>query len=147
MRLCDGRAIPAFITQALNNEPITVFGNGLQTRSVCYVSDLIDGIYKLLLSNENEPVNIGNPDEITILDLAKEIIELTILKVKLFLRFTEDDPKVRQPDIDKARSILGWEPKVSRREGLINTIEDFKKDLKCNIILNSNVYKHMFNIN
>jgi len=131
MRLCDGRAIPAFITQALNNEPITVFGNGLQTRSVCYVSDLIDGIYKLLLSNENEPVNIGNPDEITILDLAKEIIELTNSKSEIvFKDLPEDDPKVRQPDIDKARSILGWEPKVSRREGLINTIEDFKKRLK-----------------
>ncbi|MEJ5244424.1 MAG: UDP-glucuronic acid decarboxylase family protein [Bacteroidota bacterium] len=131
MRLCDGRAIPAFITQALNNEPITVFGDGLQTRSVCYVSDLIDGIYKLLLSSENEPVNIGNPDEITILDLAKEIIELTDSKSEIvFKDLPEDDPKVRQPDIDKARSILGWEPKVSRREGLIKTIEDFKKRLK-----------------
>ncbi len=131
MRLCDGRAIPAFITQALNNEPITVFGDGLQTRSVCYVSDLIDGIYKLLLSSENEPVNIGNPDEITILDLAKEIIELTNSKSEIvFKDLPEDDPKVRQPDIDKARSILGWEPRVSRREGLIKTIEDFKKRLK-----------------
>ncbi|HPU23748.1 MAG TPA: GDP-mannose 4,6-dehydratase, partial [Candidatus Kapabacteria bacterium] len=131
MRLCDGRAIPAFITQALNNEPITVFGDGLQTRSVCYVSDLIDGIYKLLLSNENEPVNIGNPDEITILDLAKEIIELTGSKSQIvFKDLPEDDPKVRQPDIQKARSILGWEPKVSRREGLISTIEDFKRRLK-----------------
>ncbi|HOM04710.1 MAG TPA: SDR family oxidoreductase [Candidatus Kapabacteria bacterium] len=131
MRLCDGRAIPAFITQALNNEPITVFGDGLQTRSVCYVSDLIDGIYKLLLSNENEPVNIGNPDEITIFDLAKEIIELTGSKSQIvFKDLPEDDPKVRQPDIQKARSILGWEPKVSRREGLISTIEDFKRRLK-----------------
>ncbi len=131
MRICDGRAIPAFISQALNNEPITVFGDGLQTRSVCYVSDLIDGIYKLLLSSENEPVNIGNPDEITILDLAKEIIDLTGSKSEIvFKDLPEDDPKVRQPDIEKARSILGWEPKVSRREGLITTIEDFKKRLK-----------------
>jgi dTDP-glucose 4,6-dehydratase len=130
MRLCDGRAIPAFITQALNNEPITVFGDGLQTRSVCYVSDLIDGIYKLLLSKENEPVNIGNPDEITILDLAKEIIELTGSKSEIvFKELPQDDPKVRQPNIEKARRILNWEPKISRKEGLIKTIEDFKRRL------------------
>lgn len=130
MRLCDGRAIPAFITQALNNEPITVFGDGLQTRSVCYVSDLIEGIYKLLLSNECEPVNIGNPNEITILDLAKEIIELTGSKSEIvFKELPQDDPKVRQPNIEKARRILNWEPKVSRRDGLIKTIEDFKRRL------------------
>ena len=107
MRLKDGRAIPNFITQALNNEDITVFGNGTQTRSICYVDDLIEGIYKLLLSAEVLPVNIGNPDELTMLSLAEEIIELTNSNSKIvFKDLPSDDPKIRQPDISKAKSIL-----------------------------------------
>ena len=130
MRVNDGRALPTFISQALNNEPLTVFGDGSQTRSFCYVDDLIEGIYRLLLSNETYPVNIGNPDEITILDIAKEVIELTNSKSEIvFKPLPTDDPKVRQPDITKARRILNWEPKVPRREGLIKTIEYFKKVL------------------
>lgn len=130
MRLMDGRAIPAFITQALENKPVTVFGDGSQTRSVCYVDDLIEGIYRLLMSNEIEPVNIGNPDELTMLELAKEIIELTNSKSKIiYKKLPEDDPKVRQPDISKAKRILKWKPKVNRKEGLKSTIEDFKKRL------------------
>jgi dTDP-glucose 4,6-dehydratase len=128
MRLNDGRALPAFIGQALKNEDVTVFGDGTQTRSFCYVSDQIDGIFKLLMSDETEPVNIGNPEEISINEFAREVIELTgsesnIVKHKLPL----DDPKVRQPDISKAKKVLGWEPKVSRREGLMMTIDFFKK--------------------
>lgn len=131
MRLCDGRAIPAFITQALNNEPVTVFGDGSQTRSVCYVSDLVDGIYKLLLSDEVQPVNIGNPEELTMLELAKEIIEITGSKSEIIFKdLPSDDPKVRQPDIEKAKSILDWLPKVDRKEGLELTIEYFKMRLK-----------------
>ncbi len=130
MRLNDGRALPAFISQALKNEDVTVFGDGLQTRSFCYVSDLIDGIYKLALSSETEPVNIGNPAEITINDFAKEVIKLTGSKSKLvYKELPVDDPKVRQPDISKAISILDWSPKVSREEGLKITIDYFKKSL------------------
>ena len=130
MRLMDGRAIPAFITQALENKNVTVFGDGSQTRSVCYVDDLIEGIYRLLMSDENEPVNIGNPDEITMLDLAKEIIELTNSKSKIiYKKLPEDDPKVRQPDITRAKKILKWKPKVNRKDGLKATIEDFRKRL------------------
>jgi len=130
MRLEDGRAIPNFITQALKNEPVTVYGNGLQTRSVCYYQDLIEGIFLLLISNETEPVNIGNPDEITMLDLAKEIIELTNSKSEIiFNELPSDDPKVRQPNISKAKEKLNWYPKVDRKTGLTNTIEDFKKRL------------------
>jgi len=130
MRLDDGRAIPAFMSQALKGEDVTVFGDGQQTRSICYVSDLIEGIYRLMLSDYNEPMNIGNPDEITMLDLAKEIIELTGSKSNIvFKELPVDDPKVRQPDITKARQILGWEPKVSRKEGLQRTLEYFKKKL------------------
>jgi len=127
MRLNDGRALPAFISQALHDNDITIFGDGSQTRSFCYVSDLVDGIYKLLLSDENNPVNIGNPNEITIEEIAKEIIELTNSKSKIvYKELPIDDPKVRQPDISKAKSILSWEPKVSREEGLLKTIDYFK---------------------
>ncbi len=131
MRIEDGRAIPAFISQALLNKDVTVFGDGLQTRSVCYVSDLVDGIYKLLLSDEIEPVNIGNPEEVTILELAKEIIQLTNSKSKIvFEELPADDPKVRRPDITKAKSILNWIPKVDRTIGIRQTIKDFEKRLK-----------------
>ncbi len=130
MRLVDGRAIPNFITQALKNEPVTVYGNGLQTRSVCYYEDLIEGIFLLLLSKENEPVNIGNPDEITMLQLAQEIIELTNSNSNIvFQELPSDDPKVRQPNISKAIELLNWKPKVDRKTGLIKTIEDFKRRL------------------
>lgn len=130
MRLNDGRAIPNFIKQALRGEEVTVYGDGSQTRSVCYVDDLVEGIYRLLMSDEVEPVNIGNPDEITMLDLAKEIIELTNSKSQIiYEELPADDPKIRQPNIDKARRILKWEPKVNRKEGLKKTIEDFRKRL------------------
>lgn len=131
MRINDGRAIPNFITQALNDEPVTVFGDGSQTRSVCYVDDLVEGIFRLLLSLEEMPVNIGNPDELTMLQLAKEIIEIIGSKSEIiFQKLPEDDPKVRQPDITRAKEILNWEPKVSRRHGLIQTVEYFKKALR-----------------
>ncbi|MBU2492767.1 MAG: SDR family oxidoreductase [Bacteroidetes bacterium] len=129
MRLADGRALPAFVSQALNGEDVTVFGDGSQTRSFCYVSDLIEGIYKLLLSDETEPVNIGNPSEITILQFAEEVIKQTGSKSKIIHKeLPEDDPKVRQPDISKAKNILGWEPKVDRAEGLRITIDYFKAE-------------------
>lgn len=131
MRLDDGRALPAFVGQALRGEDISVFGDGSQTRSFCYVSDLVDGIYKLLMSNEIYPVNIGNPDEITIKEFAEEVIKLTGSKSKIaYHKLPEDDPKVRQPDISKAKKVLGWEPKVSRTNGLKMTIEYFKEFLK-----------------
>lgn len=131
MRINDGRAIPAFITQALKNEDVTVFGDGSQTRSVCYVEDEIEGIYRLLMSDITTPINIGNPDEISMLDLAKEIIELTNSKSKIvFMDLPEDDPKVRQPDITKALNILKWEPRYNRLEGLKKTIEYFKQKLE-----------------
>jgi dTDP-glucose 4,6-dehydratase len=127
MRLNDGRALPAFIGQALRGEDLTVFGDGSQTRSFCYVDDMIDGIYRLLLSDYVMPVNIGNPDEISLLDFAKEILELTGSKVKIvFKPLPEDDPRQREPDISKAKQILGWEPKVKRKEGLKITYEYFK---------------------
>jgi len=130
MRLNDGRALPAFIAQALKGEDITVFGDGKQTRSFCFVSDLIDGIFKLLMSNEIEPVNIGNPEEITIEDFAKEIIKITGSKSRIiYTELPVDDPKVRQPDISKAKSILNWEPKISRSEGLRITLNYFKSKL------------------
>ncbi len=130
MRINDGRAIPAFMSQALRGEPLTVFGDGSQTRSVCYVDDLVEGIYRLLLSDETDPVNIGNPDEITMLDLAKEILEITGSKSEIvFKPLPEDDPKIRQPNIDRAKRILGWEPRVSRREGLLKTMEYFRKEI------------------
>jgi dTDP-glucose 4,6-dehydratase len=128
MRLDDGRALPAFVAQALRREDLSVFGDGSQTRSFCFVSDLVDGIFKLLLSGEVEPINIGNPAEITIKQFAEEIIKLTGAKVKLtYKELPEDDPKVRQPDITKAKRILGWEPKIDRSEGLRITLEYFKK--------------------
>jgi len=119
MRIHDGRAIPAFMAQAMRNEPVTVFGDGSQTRSVCYVSDLIDGIYKLMMSDYDMPMNLGNPEEVTILELAKEIIRLVGSNSKIvFQDLPQDDPKVRQPDITKAQTILGWKPMVSRHDGL-----------------------------
>ncbi len=128
MRLDDGRALPTFVGQALRGEDITVYGDGSQTRSFCYVTDLVSGIYKLLLSNETDPVNIGNPDEITINQFAEEVVKLTGSKSKIIYKpLPEDDPKVRQPNIEKARRILGWEPKIGRTEGLKITIDYFKK--------------------
>ncbi len=126
MRMDDGRAIPAFMSQALRNEDVTVFGNGSQTRSVCYVDDLIDGIAKLLRSTETGPVNIGNQDELTMLQLAQEIIELTGSRSKVVFReLPEDDPKIRQPDTTRAKNILHWEPKVDRKTGLKRTLDYF----------------------
>jgi len=130
MRLDDGMALPNFMVQALKGEDITVYGNGTQTRSFCYVDDLIEGIKKLLDSDEAEPVNLGNPEEITILDFAKEIIYLTGSKSRIiFCSLPQNDPKVRQPDISKAKKILGWKPKVGRREGLSKTLQYFKEKL------------------
>jgi len=127
MRLNDGRALPAFVGQALRGEDITVFGDGSQTRSFCYVDDLIEGIYRLLLSDYAQPVNIGNPDEITIRDFAEEVVKLTGTASKvIYTDLPVDDPKQRQPDITKAKEILGWQPKVSRSEGLKKTLEYFK---------------------
>jgi dTDP-glucose 4,6-dehydratase len=127
MRLNDGRVLPAFIGQALCGEDLTMFGDGSQTRSFCYVDDLVEGIYRLLLSDYAQPVNIGNPDEITIKEFGEEIIKLTGTSQKLIsLPLPTDDPKQRKPDITKARSILGWEPKVSRAEGLKITYDYFK---------------------
>lgn len=127
MRLNDGRVLPAFIGQALRGEDLTIFGDGSQTRSFCYVDDLVEGIYRLLLSDYAYPVNIGNPSEITIKDFAEEIIKLTGTSQKIVYQpLPKDDPKQRQPDISKARSILNWEPKVSRKEGLKITYDYFK---------------------
>ncbi len=131
MRLDDGRALPAFMSQALKNEDLTVFGDGSQTRSFCYVDDLVDGIYRLLLSDYAYPVNIGNPEEITLLQFAQEIQQLCDTKSKItYHPLPKDDPKQRKPDITKAKELLGWEPKVSREEGLQRTFEYFKKALK-----------------
>ncbi len=135
MRLNDGRVIPAFIGQALRGEDLTVFGDGLQTRSFCFVDDQIEGIYRLLLSDYTEPVNIGNPDEITIRDFAEEIIKLTGTNQKIvYKELPQDDPLQRQPDITRAKEILGWEPKVPREKGMKITYEYFKnlspEDLK-----------------
>jgi dTDP-glucose 4,6-dehydratase len=130
MRLRDGRVVPNFVSQALRHEPLTVYGEGRQTRSFCYVSDLVDGIYRLLLSNETEPVNIGNPAELTIYDFATVINELTGNPAGIrFEPLPVDDPKQRQPDISKARRILGWEPKVDLRTGMTQTVEWFRKQL------------------
>jgi len=126
MRLNDGRVLPAFIGQALRGEDLTIFGDGSQTRSFCYVDDLVEGIYRLLMSDYAQPMNIGNPDEITIRDFAEEIVKLTGTKQKVVYRdLPKDDPKQRQPDITKARKILGWEPRISRAEGLKITYEYF----------------------
>ncbi|MFN3306065.1 MAG: UDP-glucuronic acid decarboxylase family protein [Candidatus Kapaibacteriota bacterium] len=127
MRIDDGRAIPTFISQALRDEDVTVYGTGAQTRSICYVDDLIEGIFRLLFVDYFEPVNIGNPDEISIIDLAMEIIQLCGSKSKIvFEPLPADDPKIRQPDISLARKLLDWEPKIPRREGLMKTIEYFR---------------------
>ena len=127
MRLNDGRALPAFIGQALRGEDLTVFGDGSQTRSFCFVDDLVEGIYRLLLSDYHMPMNIGNPDEITIKEFAEEIIKLTGTSQKIIYKpLPQDDPKQRQPDITRAKKILGWEPKISRAEGLKRTLEYFK---------------------
>ena len=127
MRLNDGRALPAFIGQALRGEDLTVFGDGSQTRSFCYVDDLVEGIYRLLMSDYAMPINIGNPDEISLLDFAKEILTLTDSSVKITYKpLPTDDPKQRQPDITKAKEILGWEPKIGRAEGLKKTYDYFK---------------------
>jgi dTDP-glucose 4,6-dehydratase len=128
MRLNDGRALPAFIGQALRGENLTVFGDGSQTRSFCYVSDLVEGIYRLLLSDESRPVNIGNPHEISILEFAKEIVSLCGADSKIeFKPLPKDDPKQRQPDVCRAKQVLNWEPVISRNEGLALTYAYFKK--------------------
>jgi dTDP-glucose 4,6-dehydratase len=128
MRVNDGRSVPAFMSQALRNEDVTIFGDGSQTRSFCYVSDLVDGILRLMESSSNEPVNIGNPHELTIKDIAETIIRMTGSRSQLVYRpLPEDDPKVRKPDITKARTLIGWEPKVSLEDGLTRTIEYFRR--------------------
>src|ERR1700716_3282371 len=130
MRLRDGRVVPAFIGQALSGEPLTVFGDGSQTRSFCYVSDLIDGIFKLAMSDFHEPVNIGNPREMTIKQFADEIIRITGARSTIeYKPLPVDDPKVRQPDITRAKKILGWEPKIQFDEGIKKTIDYFKERL------------------
>ena len=127
MRLNDGRALPAFVGQALRNEDLTVFGDGLQTRSFCYVDDLIEGIFKLLNSKYFMPINIGNPDEISLNDFAKEILDITKSNSKIvYKKLPKDDPKRRNPDISLAKKILNWTPKVGRKQGLTKTIEYFK---------------------
>src|SRR5690348_1860587 len=131
MRVKDGRAVPAFISQALRNEDVTVFGDGTQTRSFTYITDLVDGIIKLMHSDANDPVNIGNPREMSLAELATTIIRMTGSTSKLVYRpLPTDDPKVRRPDITRARSVLGWEPKVSLEEGLTTTIEYFRQKLQ-----------------
>jgi dTDP-glucose 4,6-dehydratase len=128
MRVNDGRVVPAFISQALRNEPLTVFGDGSQTRSFCYYSDLIEGIYRLLMSDEVQPTNIGNPSEMTVLQFAQEIKRLTGTSAPIEFRpLPEDDPKIRRPDISKAKRLLDWEPKVPLEEGLTRTIDYFRK--------------------
>lgn len=127
MRLNDGRALPAFIGQALRGEDLTVFGDGSQTRSFCYVDDLVEGIYRLLMSDYSQPVNVGNPDEISLKDFAEEIIKLTGTTQKIIYKpLPVDDPKQRQPDITRAKEVLGWSPKVKRAEGLKITYDYFK---------------------
>jgi dTDP-glucose 4,6-dehydratase len=127
MRLNDGRAIPSFITQALTNAPLTVFGDGSQTRSFQYITDLIDGLWRLMKARTNDPVNIGNPHEMTLMELAKRVIALTKSRSEIVFRpLPEDDPKVRQPDIGRARTLLGWEPRVDTDEGLRQTIDWFR---------------------
>lgn len=128
MQLKDGRVVPAFIDQALHGEPMTVFGDGTQTRSFCYVQDLVDGLFRLMLSEEHYPVNLGNPQELTILEFAERIRRLTGTTAQLeFKELPQDDPKRRQPNIAKAKKVLGWEPKISLEEGLKETIEYFQR--------------------
>jgi dTDP-glucose 4,6-dehydratase len=130
MRVEDGRAIPAFLSQALRGEDVTVFGDGSQTRSLCYVSDLVDGIYRLMMSDTSDPVNVGNPHELTIRELAERIVALTGSPSRIVERpLPVDDPKVRQPDITRARTLLGWEPKVPLEEGLPRTLAYFRSKL------------------
>ena len=130
MRLDDGRAIPAFMTQAIEGAPLTVFGDGSQTRSLQYISDLIDGVWRLMLSSVSEPINVGNPQEMTVLELAKRIIRLAGSRSEIvFHPLPEDDPKVRQPDIGRARALLGWEPRVDVDEGLRLTLDWFRERL------------------
>jgi len=130
MRLDDGRALPTFMSQALRGEDVTVFGDGSQTRSFCYVDDLVDGIYRLLLSDYHMPVNIGNPVEISLKDFAEEVVALVGNDVKIVYEpLPQDDPKQRKPDITKAKQILGWEPQVDRKEGLRRTLEYFKQHI------------------
>jgi dTDP-glucose 4,6-dehydratase len=131
MRLDDGRVVPNLMGQALRDEPLTVYGDGSQTRSFCYVADLVEGIKRLLEAEFHEPVNLGNPDEVSILDFAKEILELSAGKSRIeFKPLPQDDPKVRCPDITRARKVLGWEPKVKRREGMRRTLEFFRNKVK-----------------
>ncbi len=131
MRLDDGRALPTFMSQALRGEPLPVYGDGSQTRSFCYVDDLVEGIYRLLLSDYPDPCNIGNPDEITILDFAREIIDLTGSSSRIdFEQLPADDPKIRQPDITTAREVLGWTPQIDRREGLRRTLEFVRRKVE-----------------
>ena len=130
MRIKDGRAIPNFLKQALTGKDLTVYGNGSQTRSFCFVSDLIEGIYRLLISEQNNPVNIGNPNEMTIQNLADKILQATGSKSKIVqVPLPEDDPKTRQPNITLAKNLLDWKPKVSLNEGLESTIKYFKEQL------------------
>jgi dTDP-glucose 4,6-dehydratase len=127
MRLTDGRAIPTFIRQALGGEPLTVYGDGSQTRSFTYIADLVDGIWRLMQAPVNEPVNLGNPREMTLLELAKQILRLSGSRSEIvFGPLPTDDPKVRQPDIGRARRLLGWEPRVEVEEGLRRTIEWYR---------------------
>lgn len=131
MRINDGRVVPAFICQALRGEPLTIFGDGSQTRSFCYVSDLIEGIYRLIISGTHAPVNIGNPTEMSILQFAEKILELTGAKSRIvFNPLPQDDPQVRRPNIDRVKKLLDWEPKVSLEEGLKSTIDYFDSYLK-----------------
>jgi len=131
MRVDDGRAVPAFISQALRNQDVTVFGDGSQTRSFTYITDLVDGVIRLMLSNVNDPVNVGNPHEMTIEEIASTIIRMTGSKSRIVYRpLPTDDPKVRQPEITRARTLLGWEPKVGLEEGLVKTIEYFRTKVK-----------------
>jgi dTDP-glucose 4,6-dehydratase len=128
MRLNDGRVVPAFISQALKHRPLTVFGRGRQTRSFCYVSDLIEGIYRLMMSSCDQPVNIGNPVEMSMLEFAREIIRVTGARSRIIFRpLPKDDPRQRRPDITRASRILGWAPQVPLAEGLIKTIEYFRR--------------------
>jgi len=128
MKLDDGRVVPAFVDQALRGEPMTVFGDGSQTRSFCYVSDLVDGLYQLMQSDERYPVNLGNPREMTILQFAEHIRDLVGTRSEIvFKPLPQDDPKQRRPDITKAKRLLGWEPRVSLEDGLKQTIEYFRK--------------------
>jgi dTDP-glucose 4,6-dehydratase len=131
MRLDDGRVVPNFMGQALRGEPVTIYGDGTQTRSFCYVDDLVEGIVRLLRADFHEPVNLGNPNELSILDFAKEILELSGSTSPLvFKPLPQDDPRVRRPDITRARTLLGWEPKVERRDGLRRTLEYFRDKVK-----------------